>query len=40
MEVLTAKRATPQDADALLAAACADAKKTDRRVFIHFDAPW
>lgn len=43
-EVLHAKlaelKAEPLDAEALLAAGLARAKKLDHRVFVRFDAPW
>ena len=39
-EQLTKFHAAPIDATKVLADALADAKKTGRAVFIHFDAPW
>jgi len=39
-EQLKAHHAAPLDAQALLDAAFAVAKKDGKRVFVHFDAPW
>ncbi|MBM3972895.1 MAG: hypothetical protein FJ301_02195 [Planctomycetes bacterium] len=39
-EQLKAHHAAPLDAQALLDAAFAAAKKDGKRVFVHFDAPW
>lgn len=40
LEFLNARKATPLQAEAVLEAALAEASKSDRRVFVHFGAPW
>jgi thioredoxin-related protein len=39
-EFLTAQKASPLKADSVLEAALAEADKSERRVFLHFGAPW
>jgi thioredoxin-related protein len=39
-EFLTTHQAPARKADEVLAAALAEAKKTDRKAFVHFGAPW
>jgi thioredoxin-related protein len=40
LEFLLANKTTPLKAESVLEAAVAEANKSDRRVFLHFGAPW